>query len=153
MCVRIHMHAGMCLYVSISCSILFCSPQYIDIYTYICMYHICMYHICMYHICMYHVYVSYVYVCIIAVCTDLWGKELHRQMGLGIVETSGKPTWCNGSTLAQWRRCGFDHHSRHNISHFYHTHDSIMYVSYICIIHMYVSCIYHIYHLYHMCHI
>ena len=39
------------------------------------------------------------YNCIV-VCTDLWGKELHRQVGVGIVVTSGKPMWCNGSTLA-----------------------------------------------------
>ena len=40
--------------------------------------------------------------------------------------TSGKPTGCNGSTLA-WnaRDVGFDSHSRHNISHFHHTYENI----------------------------
>ena len=36
----------------------------------------------------------------VVVCTDLWGKELHRQVDAGIMVTSGKPTWCNGYTLA-----------------------------------------------------
>ena len=43
---------------------------------------------------------SYLYEFVV-VCTDLWGKELYRQAGVGIVMTSGKPTWCNGSTLAR----------------------------------------------------
>ena len=49
------------------------------------------------------VYSIYSYHCrnIVVVCIDLWGKELHRQVGVGIVVTSGKPTWCNGSTLAR----------------------------------------------------
>ena len=29
------------------------------------------------------------------------GKELHRQVGVGRVVTSGQPMWCNGSTLAR----------------------------------------------------
>ena len=29
-------------------------------------------------------------------CTDLSGKKLLRQVGVGILVTSGKPTWCNG---------------------------------------------------------
>ena len=36
----------------------------------------------------------------VVVCTDLWGKELDRQVGVSRVVTSGKPMWCNGSTLA-----------------------------------------------------
>ena len=38
---------------------------------------------------------------IVVVCTDLGGKELHRQDGVRMVVTSGKPTWCNRSTLAR----------------------------------------------------
>ena len=37
----------------------------------------------------------------VLVCTDLWGMELHREVGVGIVVTSGKPMWCNDCTLAQ----------------------------------------------------
>ena len=37
----------------------------------------------------------------VEVCTDLRGEELLRQVGVVIVVTSEKPTWCNGSTLAQ----------------------------------------------------
>ena len=35
---------------------------------------------------------------------------------MGIVVTSGKPTWC--------KRCGFESCSRHSISHFHHIHDT-----------------------------
>ena len=34
----------------------------------------------------------------VVVCTNLWGKELHRQMGMGDIR---EPMWCNGTTLAQ----------------------------------------------------
>ena len=37
---------------------------------------------------------------IVVACTDLCGKELHRQVGVGIVVTPGKPMGCNASTLA-----------------------------------------------------
>ena len=36
----------------------------------------------------------------VVVNTDLQGKELHRQVGVGIVMISGKPKLCNGSTPA-----------------------------------------------------
>ena len=32
---------------------------------------------------------------IIVDCTALSGKQLHRQVGMGIVVTLEKPTWCN----------------------------------------------------------
>ena len=34
------------------------------------------------------------------VCNDLCGKELHRQVAVGMIVTSGKPICCKGSTLA-----------------------------------------------------
>ena len=55
---------------------------------------------------------------------DLWGKELHTQVGVGIVVTSGKPMWCNGSKMAWNGRCGFDSCSGYNVSHFCHIHDT-----------------------------
>ena len=62
----------------------------------------------------------------VVVCTDLWGKELHRQLGMKIVVTPGKPMWCNGSTPA-WdaRDVGSSPALGHSISHFHHTHDAI----------------------------
>ena len=40
--------------------------------------------------------------------------------------TSGKPTWCNGSTLGRnTRDVGFQSRSRHSIFHFHHTHDTL----------------------------
>ena len=39
-------------------------------------------------------------------CTDLSGKELDRQVAKSIAVTPGKPTWCNGSTLALNARTG-----------------------------------------------
>ena len=48
---------------------------------------------------------SYIYVgidiYIYIFCTELWGKELHRQVGGGMVVTYRKPTWCNGSKLVR----------------------------------------------------
>ena len=37
----------------------------------------------------------------VVVCTDLSGFELHRQVGVGIMLTSGMPRWSNASTLAR----------------------------------------------------
>ena len=37
----------------------------------------------------------------VVACTDLWGKELHRQVGMGIGGDIREPMWCNGSTLAR----------------------------------------------------
>ena len=67
----------------------------------------------LYLLCMFY-YLLYVdYVCIICVlcrlcimykivvvCTNLWGKDLHRQVGVGIVVTSGSRCGGFGSTLA-----------------------------------------------------
>ena len=51
------------------------------------------------NICIILILQIYPYICVV-VCNHLWGKELHRQVGVVIVMTSGKPTWCNGSTLS-----------------------------------------------------
>ena len=40
------------------------------------------------------------YVSTVVVYTDVWSNELHRQVGMGIVVTSGT-SWCNCSTLAR----------------------------------------------------
>ena len=49
--------------------------------------------------CIYiYIYIYHIYV---VVCTDLSDKELHRQVGVGIVVTPRKPTRCNGTTLAR----------------------------------------------------
>ena len=37
--------------------------------------------------------------CSVVVCTDLWGKELHRQVGVGMVVTSGS---LPGEIVAHW---------------------------------------------------
>ena len=34
------------------------------------------------------------YVGTVVVCTDLWGKEPHKQVGMGMLVTSGKPMLC-----------------------------------------------------------
>ena len=53
---------------------------------------------CMQYIC----HARYIwFISCVVVCTALWGKGLHRQVSMGIVVTLGKPTWCNGSTLAR----------------------------------------------------
>ena len=38
---------------------------------------------------------------IVAVCTDLWGKEMHRQVGVGTMVTSGS---LRGVMVAHWPR-------------------------------------------------
>ena len=57
------------------------------------------------------------------VCTDLWGKELHRQVAVGKVVTSGS-LHGNVSTLDWNERWVFESPSRHNISNFHRTLDS-----------------------------
>ena len=61
----------------------------------------------------------------VVICTDLSGKEPHRQVGVAKVVTSGSLDGVMVSPLAQnHKRCGFDSHSRCNISHFHHPHDN-----------------------------
>ena len=60
----------------------------------------------------------------VVVCTELWGKELYRQVGVGIVVISG--SLCD-AVLAQWLGMPgtwVESRSRHIISHFCDTHDT-----------------------------
>ena len=51
-------------------------------------------------------------------CTDLSCKDLHRQVGMGVLMT----TWCNGSTLA-WNARDVDSIPAVGTI-FHHTHDT-----------------------------
>ena len=68
----------------------------------------------------------------VVVCTDLWGKELYRQAGVGIVMTSGKPMWYNSSTLARNARdVGPSPVLGTVFPIFHHTHDTYIHDTYI----------------------
>ena len=61
----------------------------------------------------------------IVVCSDLSGKEPHRQIGVGRAVISESVGGQMVITLTKNSQIGgFDSHSRHNVSHFQHPHDT-----------------------------
>ena len=86
------------------------SALYVQTYTYVSLLIVCTHihtYIYIYIYIYAYLYISiYIYIYIsmhiytyVIVCTDLWGKELHRQAGVGIVVTSGS---LSGVMVAHW---------------------------------------------------